>query len=160
VGIAAVLLHATAPTMNSAAKVIEIASYALIILIGVRLIWVKGRSFVTAARALREALAKATTASEITGLLIKISTTTMITITTTTLTSTVRPIRTITRSTPAPACGHAHAPEPSQLAGSGGWQRGLSVIVAVGLRPCSGAIIVLVFALANGLFWAGSPRPS
>jgi nickel/cobalt exporter len=23
------------------------------------------------------------------------------------------------------------------------------------LRPCSGAIIVLVFALANGLFWAG-----
>jgi nickel/cobalt exporter len=31
----------------------------------------------------------------------------------------------------------------------------LSAIVAVGLRPCSGAIIVLVFALAQGLFWAG-----
>jgi nickel/cobalt exporter len=31
----------------------------------------------------------------------------------------------------------------------------LSTIVAVGLRPCSGAIIVLVFALAQGLFWAG-----
>ena len=29
------------------------------------------------------------------------------------------------------------------------------LIVAVGLRPCSGAIIVLVFALAQGLFWAG-----
>ena len=28
-------------------------------------------------------------------------------------------------------------------------------IVAVGLRPCSGAIIVLVFALAQGLFWIG-----
>jgi len=28
-------------------------------------------------------------------------------------------------------------------------------IVAVGLRPCSGAILVLVFALAQGLFWAG-----
>jgi nickel/cobalt transporter (NicO) family protein len=27
--------------------------------------------------------------------------------------------------------------------------------VAVGLRPCSGAILVLVFALAQGLFWAG-----
>ncbi len=26
---------------------------------------------------------------------------------------------------------------------------------AVGLRPCSGAILVLVFALAQGLFWAG-----
>jgi nickel/cobalt exporter len=41
------------------------------------------------------------------------------------------------------------------LAGPGGWRRGLSAIVAVGLRPCSGAIIVLVFALAQGLFWAG-----
>ena len=36
------------------------------------------------------------------------------------------------------------------------WLRhGLSAIVAVGLRPCSGAIIVLVFALAQGLFWIG-----
>ncbi len=41
------------------------------------------------------------------------------------------------------------------LGGSGGWRRGLSAIVAVGLRPCSGAILVLVFALAQGLFWAG-----
>ena len=28
-------------------------------------------------------------------------------------------------------------------------------IVAVGLRPCSGAILVLVFALAQGILWAG-----
>ena len=27
--------------------------------------------------------------------------------------------------------------------------------MAVGLRPCSGAILLLVFALAQGLFWAG-----
>jgi ABC-type nickel/cobalt efflux system permease component RcnA len=27
--------------------------------------------------------------------------------------------------------------------------------LAVGIRPCSGAILVLVFALAQGLFWAG-----
>lgn len=51
--------------------------------------------------------------------------------------------------------GHAHGPEPDELAGPGGWRRGLGAIVAVGLRPCSGAIIVLVFALAQGLFWAG-----
>ena len=31
----------------------------------------------------------------------------------------------------------------------------MSAIVAVGLRPCSGAILVLVFALAQGFFWAG-----
>ena len=52
-------------------------------------------------------------------------------------------------------CGHSHGPTPDQLAGPGGWQRGLSAIFAVGLRPCSGAILVLVFALAQGLFWAG-----
>ena len=51
--------------------------------------------------------------------------------------------------------GHAHGPQPEELAGPGGWWRGLSAIVAVGLRPCSGAILVLVFALAQGLFWAG-----
>jgi nickel/cobalt exporter len=55
----------------------------------------------------------------------------------------------------ASAWGHAHAPEPEELAGPGGWKRGLSAVVAVGLRPCSGAILVLVFALAQGLFWAG-----
>ena len=36
-----------------------------------------------------------------------------------------------------------------------GWRRGLAAVVAVGLRPCSGAILVLVFALAQGLFWIG-----
>jgi nickel/cobalt exporter len=53
------------------------------------------------------------------------------------------------------AWGHAHAPEPAELKGRGWWKRGLSAIVAVGLRPCSGAILVLVFALAQGLFWVG-----
>ena len=55
----------------------------------------------------------------------------------------------------ASAWGHAHAPEPAELEGSGGWRRGLSAVVAVGLRPCSGAIIVLIFALAQDLFWTG-----
>ena len=80
--------------------------------------------------------------------------TTMITITM----ITARPRRMTTHHAhedDASAWGHAHAPEPEELAGPGGWQRGLSAIVAVGLRPCSGAILVLVFALAQGLFWAG-----
>jgi nickel/cobalt transporter (NicO) family protein len=55
----------------------------------------------------------------------------------------------------ASAWGHAHAPEPAELEGGGGWRRGLSAVVAVGLRPCSGAIIVLIFALAQDLFWTG-----
>ena len=44
---------------------------------------------------------------------------------------------------------------PDELAGPGGWRRGLGAILTVGIRPCSGAILVLVFALAQGLFWAG-----
>ncbi|RTL51876.1 MAG: nickel/cobalt transporter [Bradyrhizobiaceae bacterium] len=52
-------------------------------------------------------------------------------------------------------CGHSHGPEPSELAGPGGWSRGLSAILTVGIRPCSGAILVLVFAFVQGLFWAG-----
>ncbi len=55
----------------------------------------------------------------------------------------------------ASAWGHAHGPEPEELAGPGGWRRGLTAIVAVGLRPCSGAILVLVFALVQGMFWVG-----
>ena len=55
----------------------------------------------------------------------------------------------------ASAWGHAHAPEPSELDGKHWLRRGLSAMIAVGLRPCSGAIIVLVFALAQGLFWIG-----
>ena len=47
VGIAAALLNATAATMSRAVNLIEILSYSLIILIGVRLLWVKGRVFLT-----------------------------------------------------------------------------------------------------------------
>ena len=31
----------------------------------------------------------------------------------------------------------------------------MSAVLTVGIRPCSGAILVLVFAFAQGLFWAG-----
>ena len=45
VGIAAALLNATARQMCDAERVIELASYALIALVGARLIWVKGKGF-------------------------------------------------------------------------------------------------------------------
>jgi ABC-type nickel/cobalt efflux system permease component RcnA len=137
VTVCAWLLNATARTMCGAEKAIEIGSYALIAAFGAGLVWTKGGSFM---RALQ----------------------------------TPRP-------EPAPAaaaghdlhhdhdhdhhhgdghvhdahCGHSHGPEPSELAGPGGWRRGLAAILTVGIRPCSGAILVLVFALAQGLFWAG-----
>jgi nickel/cobalt exporter len=49
--------------------------------------------------------------------------------------------------------GHAHAITPAQL--GGGWREQLGVVLAVGLRPCSGALVVLAFALSQGLVVAG-----
>jgi ABC-type nickel/cobalt efflux system permease component RcnA len=52
-------------------------------------------------------------------------------------------------------CGHSHAPDPALLSGEKfDWRTAWSALVAVGLRPCSGALIVLTFAFLNGL-WAG-----
>src|SRR5690606_40988304 len=53
-------------------------------------------------------------------------------------------------------CGHAHAPTPDLVAGdrfslADAW----SAIVAVGLRPCSGALFVLTFSFLNGLYLGG-----
>jgi nickel/cobalt transporter (NicO) family protein len=134
VAVCAWLLNATAKTMCGAERAIEIVSYALIAAFGLRLVWTKGGGFIGA----------------------------------------------LQRPRPVPAmvaaahhhhhdhghehhhdhvhdehCGHSHGPVPSELAGPGGWSRGFGAIFAVGIRPCSGAILVLVFALAQGLFWAG-----
>jgi ABC-type nickel/cobalt efflux system permease component RcnA len=48
---------------------------------------------------------------------------------------------------------HAHVVMPDQT--GGGWREQLGVVLAVGLRPCSGALIVLAFALSQGLLVAG-----
>lgn len=49
----------------------------------------------------------------------------------------------------------AHLPAPSQLKGDWSWKRAFSLAFAVGIRPCTGAILVLVFAIGQGLWWAG-----
>ncbi len=54
-----------------------------------------------------------------------------------------------------PGCGHCHAPDPALLGDGFSWREAVSTVVAAGARPCSGAILVLVFALAQGVFAAG-----
>jgi nickel/cobalt exporter len=171
VGVAAVLLHASASTMNGAVNWIETLSYSLIIVVGARLLWVKGRAFIAALRELGRPIGAVGAAV------------------TPALSAHDHHDRDHDHGhehcdhhahahaaepghvshgdhghghshhdhdhDDASAWGHAHAPEPEELAGPGGWRRGLTAIVAVGLRPCSGAILVLVFALAQGLFWVG-----
>jgi nickel/cobalt transporter (NicO) family protein len=161
VAVAAVLIGATAKMMGDTVRVIELVSYALIVLVGARLLWVKGRAFVHTLRTMRAEHAPAaadhphddgrcahhhhahehqTADAHDHG-----------------HQHTYEPEHGHGHDDEASVLpwGHAHGPEPEELAGPGGWRRGLSAIVAVGLRPCSGAIIVLVFALAQGLFWAG-----
>ncbi|HEY8595989.1 MAG TPA: DUF1007 family protein [Devosiaceae bacterium] len=52
--------------------------------------------------------------------------------------------------------GHEHA-HHAVLADQtrGGWVSALGVVLAVGLRPCSGALIVLAFSLTQGVLLAG-----
>lgn len=53
-------------------------------------------------------------------------------------------------------CGHSHAPDPAMLSGDRfNWKTAWSAVAAVGMRPCSGALIVLTFAFLNGLFVGG-----
>jgi ABC-type nickel/cobalt efflux system permease component RcnA len=159
VGIGALLLNATARTMCSAERVIEIASYALIAAFGARLVWSKGGGLLRALKARREENTSSLVPALAAG-------------------PDHHGQHDHVHARAAhddhghhhhahhhghhdhghvhdEHCGHSHGPQPSELAGPGGWARGLSAVLTVGIRPCSGAILVLVFALAQGLFWAG-----
>ncbi|RWC43653.1 MAG: nickel/cobalt transporter [Mesorhizobium sp.] len=53
-------------------------------------------------------------------------------------------------------CGHSHAPDPALLSADRfDWRTAWTAVAAVGIRPCSGALIVLSFALLNGLWLGG-----
>lgn len=52
-------------------------------------------------------------------------------------------------------CGHAHMPSPAVAQQVDGLRSGLGAVFSVGLRPCTGAIVVLSFAFFNGLYVAG-----
>ena len=51
------------------------------------------------------------------------------------------------------ACNHIV--DARELAGPFDWRKMVAVVFSVGIRPCTGAILVLIFALTQGVFWAG-----
>ena len=52
-------------------------------------------------------------------------------------------------------CGHSHVPSAGDLTASLTWYKAFSLAFAVGIRPCTGALLVLVFANTIGIYWAG-----
>ncbi|MGL3999787.1 nickel/cobalt transporter [Pantoea eucalypti] len=52
-------------------------------------------------------------------------------------------------------CGHAHLPTPQQMNGNVSWKTQMLVVVSMGLRPCSGAIMMLLFAKVIGVYGWG-----
>ena len=67
-----------------------------------------------------------------------------------------QPSATAPDSNPAPCgCGHAHVPTPSDLEQAIDWRSQLGILLSMGMRPCGGALLILVLAKVMGLFWLG-----
>jgi nickel/cobalt exporter len=55
----------------------------------------------------------------------------------------------------AAACDHVHLPPPEAIDRLTRWREVAGIVLAAGIRPCSGAVVVLVFCLSQGLLAAG-----
>lgn len=134
VGLSTIVFKATAARMTSAANAVEIISYAGIVVLGAALVYTKGRALISAWRT-----APATLAFAVSG-----GSNRMFVADDCTL-----------DHVHGLGCGHVHAPDPRTLDAGFAWKSALLTMAAAGARPCSGAILVLVFALAQGIFSAG-----
>ena len=148
VGAAGFVFRATASEMNHAADWIVLASYCSVAAIGVWLVWRKGGALIAALGQRRDRRRALASAPDYAGI------------------PWTRPALSLSaaayRAGPpggaawlADGCGHAHAPDPATLNGPFSWRDAAGTVIAAGARPCSGAILVLVFAMAQGLFAAG-----
>jgi ABC-type nickel/cobalt efflux system permease component RcnA len=142
VGSAALILNATASQMNTAADWLSIASCAGVAAIGLWLSWRKGRALIAAIR-LRFERERAVSAASVFA-----------------NAAWSPPPRALSAAAyraaaPGAAADLCCAPDPAALIGAFSWRDAAGTVIAAGSRPCSGAILVLVFALAQGVFPAG-----
>ncbi|HME86310.1 MAG TPA: nickel/cobalt transporter [Roseiarcus sp.] len=148
VGAAGFVFNATASEMNRAANWIQLASYGAVALIGLWLVWRKGAELVAALQRNFEHSQALAVAPAYAGVAWNAPALTL-------------PMAQFQAASPGGAalasdeCPHVHAPDPALLDGAFLWRDAVGTVIAAGVRPCSGAILVLVFALAQGLFAAG-----
>lgn len=160
VSVLSLAFGATSMAMTATAGVMETGSFALIAALGLWLVW---RKIVQPARAWAEARYAPVLVSA-GGLALAGPAGSLAAAAQHRPERTVRLTYTPSRSSPPAAahdhgpdcgCGHAHGPSAAVAAQPLNWRSAWSTVVAVGLRPCTGALIVLVFAASQGLFSAG-----
>lgn len=111
-------LRATAATLGTAIDRVEHASFAVLVLVGLALLWRKTAGLVPDASSATGPQAAA-------------------------------------HDEDCVCREHAHMPPPSAIERARTWRDGAGIMLAAGIRPCSGAIIILVFAASQHLFAAG-----
>ncbi len=143
VGALFLVVASVGSTARNVAGVLESASYAMIGLLGVYLIWTAVKLLVARKPALR--LATATPSGPQLAPVYAFDS--------------FEPMKTTLPAGhvhgPDCGCGHAHLPEAKDLTGDWSLTKAFSLAFAVGIRPCTGAILVLLFANGLGLYWAG-----
>jgi nickel/cobalt exporter len=148
VGGAAIIFNATAQRMNQVADGIELASYLGITAIGGWLVLRKGRALFGATRRYLDRRQAVAAAPVFPGVAWNAPALTM-------PTPLFRAGAPGALALSVDECGHAHAPDPAALGDAFSWRQAAATVVAAGARPCSGSILVLIFALTQGLFAAG-----
>lgn len=128
---AVVLLGATARQIDASVRWIELIAFSGIVLLGLSLMWRKGRALAAAGQHQRHNThhgcghAHGSDGDPHDG------------------------------HVHGPECNHVHMPDAASLSCTMGWRELASAVVAAGSRPCSGAIVLLAFALSAGSVGAG-----